>query len=72
MKIISSVFQLSSEFLVSILDARHLLFRFNNEADFFLVWWKESIYVKGNLFRFLKWSSMFKVGIKELIVPIKI
>lgn len=62
-QIISSTLQLKSDFAINILDDWHLLFRFNNEADFLLVRLKKSIYVKGNLFWFLKWSPLFKVGI---------
>lgn len=46
--------------------------RFNNEADFLAVWLKETMYIKGNLFHFLKWSPMFKAGIEAPIVPCKI
>lgn len=33
---------------------------------------KETMYTKGNLFHFLKWSPMFKAGIEAPIVPDKI
>lgn len=39
-QIISSRFQLKPDFAINILDAVHLLFRFNNETDFLLVWLK--------------------------------
>lgn len=51
-QLIFSRLQLKSDFVISILDDPDL-FTFNNEADL-LVWSKESLYVKGNLFQFLK------------------
>lgn len=51
-QLIFSRLQLKSDFVISILDDPDL-FTFNNEADL-LVWSKESLYVKDNLFQFLK------------------
>lgn len=51
-QLIFSRLQLKSDFVISILDDPDL-FTFNNEADL-LVWSKESLYVKSNLFQFLK------------------
>lgn len=43
-------FQLKQDFLLSALDGRHLLMRFQNEEDYLQVLLKESLYVKGKPF----------------------
>ncbi|MQM00046.1 hypothetical protein Taro_032778 [Colocasia esculenta] len=53
-------FKLQQDFMISALDNRHLLIRFQNNDDFLKVLLKETMYVQGRLFRFFRWSFEFR------------
>ncbi|MQM18327.1 hypothetical protein Taro_051314, partial [Colocasia esculenta] len=63
-------FQLQEDFLISAYDGRHLIIRFRNEADYYKVLLKESMFVHGRLFRFSKWSMDFSPNKDSPVVPV--
>lgn len=65
-----SKFQLKIDFLITILDALHLLLRFNNEPDFLSVWFKETMYT--NIFQFSNGLRCSKLGNEAPAIPAKI
>lgn len=56
--------------MLSALDNRHLLLRFQNEEDFLLVLLKESLYVMGRPFFFSKWHVRFSPTEDSHVVPV--
>ncbi|XP_043705538.1 uncharacterized protein LOC122655407 [Telopea speciosissima] len=63
-------FFLQGDVIISTLDSRHVLLRFMNHMDFVKVWLKESLHIKGYLFRFMKWTSDFTSGWESLYAPV--
>ncbi|MQL89313.1 hypothetical protein Taro_021887 [Colocasia esculenta] len=49
---------------------RHLLFRFFDEDDFLKVLVRKSLYLKGFLFRFFRWSGDFDFAADPTLIPI--
>ncbi|MQL83063.1 hypothetical protein Taro_015547 [Colocasia esculenta] len=63
---------LKSDFIVSILNHRHLLLRFESQEDFLLVLLRKSLYIKGYLFRFFRWSASFDFEKDPSMMPIRV
>ncbi|MQM05873.1 hypothetical protein Taro_038686 [Colocasia esculenta] len=61
---------LKSDFIVSILNHHHLLIRFDSDEDFLLVLLRKSLYIKGYLFRFFRWSASFDFDKDPPLMPI--
>ncbi|MQL81184.1 hypothetical protein Taro_013643 [Colocasia esculenta] len=61
---------LKGECIVSVLNPRHLLFRFFDEEDFLKVLVRKSLYLKGYLFRFFRWVSDFDFSADPTLIPI--
>ncbi|MQL84301.1 hypothetical protein Taro_016810 [Colocasia esculenta] len=57
------------EFIISALDGRHLLLRFQDKEDYLKVLLKDMLFVKGYLFRFFQWSMDFSPDEDSSIVP---
>ncbi|MQL88321.1 hypothetical protein Taro_020879 [Colocasia esculenta] len=49
----------SQDFIMSALDSKHLLIRFQNKSDYLQVLLKETLQVQGRPFRFFRWSIDF-------------
>ncbi|XP_071939135.1 uncharacterized protein [Coffea arabica] len=54
---------------VGLLDPRHVLLRFHNEADFHRCWSRGIWYVHGSPMRVFKWSPAFHVDREPSVVP---
>ena len=65
-----SMLDLKDSVSVGLLDARHVLLRFNGEADFLRVWARNVWYVHGCPMRVFKWSSKFHVDRESSLVPV--
>ncbi|MQM17627.1 hypothetical protein Taro_050601, partial [Colocasia esculenta] len=61
---------LKSDFIVSTLNHRHLLLRFESQEDFLLVLLRKSLYIKGYLFQFFRWSATFDYEKDPSMMPI--
>ncbi|KAF8369558.1 hypothetical protein HHK36_032421 [Tetracentron sinense] len=55
---------------VGILDERHMLIRFESEAEYLSLWIKEFCYMEGQMVRFIKWTPFFLAGSEPTVVPI--
>ncbi|MQM13104.1 hypothetical protein Taro_046025 [Colocasia esculenta] len=67
---LSQHLNLRGAFIVSILNPRHLLFRFEEEDNFIKVVVRKSNYVKGYLMRFFHWSANFVYDKDPSMMPI--
>lgn len=67
---LSQRFQLKQDFVLSALDGRHLMLRFQNREDFLQVLLKESLFIKGKPFWFSKWTINFKPDEDSPLVPV--
>ncbi|MQL68626.1 hypothetical protein Taro_000903 [Colocasia esculenta] len=67
---LSQRLDLKGECIVSVLNPRHLLFRFFDEEDFLKVLVRKSLYLKGYLFRFFRWASDFDFSADPTLIPI--
>ena len=61
---------LKDSVFVGLLDSRHVLLRFNGEADFLREWSRNLWYVYGCPMRVFKWTSKFHVDRKSSLVPV--
>lgn len=67
---LSKRFKFSDDFVISSLDNRHLLLRFNNYEDYLQLLLRESLYIQGRLFRFFRWSMDFSPNSDPSILPV--
>lgn len=63
-------FHFKQDFILSALDGRHLMLRFQNQEDFLQVLLKESLLIKGKTFWFSQWSMNFNPDEDSPIVPV--
>ncbi|MQM02107.1 hypothetical protein Taro_034870 [Colocasia esculenta] len=63
-------FSFQQEFVISALDNRHLLIRFQCKEDFLQLLLKESMLVQGRPFRFFQWSMDFNPDEDSPLVPV--
>ncbi|MQL97884.1 hypothetical protein Taro_030581 [Colocasia esculenta] len=61
---------IKDSFLISALANWHLLLRFKSQDDYLRVLLRESLHVQGKLFRFFKWSPLFKLSEEPSIIPV--
>ncbi|MQL98843.1 hypothetical protein Taro_031558 [Colocasia esculenta] len=61
---------LKGEYIVSVLNNRHLLLRFEEEEDYLKVIMRRSLYLKGLLYRFFKWDPHFDFNADPTVIPI--
>ncbi|MQM04538.1 hypothetical protein Taro_037339 [Colocasia esculenta] len=61
---------LNGDYIISILNPRHLLFRFFDEEDFLKVLVRKNLYLKGFLFRFFRWCADFDFTSDPILIPI--
>ncbi|XP_027166481.1 uncharacterized protein LOC113766495 [Coffea eugenioides] len=61
---------LKATFSIGLLDARHVLIRLHNEADFLRVWTRNVWYILGSPMRVFKWTPSFHVDKELLLVPV--
>lgn len=69
----SSIMQclkISADFIISKLSPRHILLRFDNEADFMKVLIQKNLYIRGFLFRFFRWTPDFNFEADPPSVPV--
>ncbi|MQM17454.1 hypothetical protein Taro_050426, partial [Colocasia esculenta] len=67
---ISQRLLLKVDFIVSTLNHRHLLLRFEVEDDYMKVVMRRSLYIKGLLYRFFKWDPQFDFNADPTVIPI--
>lgn len=67
---LSQRMNLSSDFVISRLNQRHLLFRFECKEDFLRILIQKHLYIKGFLFRFFRWSSDFDYKADPASAPV--
>lgn len=61
---------IAEDLIISSLGPKHLLFRFFSESSFLKVLLKDFLYIKGLLFRFLKWTPAFQPDAEPSILPV--
>lgn len=66
---LTRVFHLSGEFILSRMNARHMLIRLDNEEDFIRLLLVRSVAIKGFLFRFFRWQHNFDFKSDPPVVP---
>lgn len=69
----SSIMQrlkISADFIISKLNPRHLLLRFESEADFMKLLLQKNLYIRGFLFRFFRWTPDFNFDADPPTVPV--
>ncbi|MQL78237.1 hypothetical protein Taro_010679 [Colocasia esculenta] len=57
--VLSQRLLLKGDYIVSVLNNRHLLLHFEDEDDYLKVIMRRSLYLKGLLYRFFKWDPHF-------------
>lgn len=62
--------ELKSAFIVSLMDPRHILLRFNHEEDYHRVWLREQWYLKRFSMKVFKSMPYFRLDIKLSIGPV--
>ncbi|MQL88826.1 hypothetical protein Taro_021389, partial [Colocasia esculenta] len=62
--------ELKEDFIVSVLNHRHLLLRFEDKEDFLKVILRRSLYIKGLLYRFFKRDAQFDFNADPIVMPI--
>ncbi|MQL94715.1 hypothetical protein Taro_027373 [Colocasia esculenta] len=67
---LSQRLMLSKDFIISTLNPRHLLFRFDDGEDFLKVLLRRSLYIKGYLFRFFRWDPTFDYSYDPTYIPV--
>ncbi|MQM13056.1 hypothetical protein Taro_045977 [Colocasia esculenta] len=67
---LSSRCGIKESFVISALDNFHILLRFKCQDDYLRVLLRDSIYVQGKLFRFFKWTPLFKPSEEPTVVPV--
>ncbi|XP_010272338.1 PREDICTED: uncharacterized protein LOC104608143 [Nelumbo nucifera] len=65
-----SMFRLQKSIIVTTLDPRHVLLKFESEEDSIRVWLLEDIFIKDFLLRFLKWMPGLELGWEPSMVPL--
>ncbi|MQM14809.1 hypothetical protein Taro_047744 [Colocasia esculenta] len=63
-------FSFVKDFIISALDGRHLLLRFQDKEDYLKVLLKDTLFVKGYLFRFFQWSMDFSPDEDSSLIPV--
>ncbi|MQL73441.1 hypothetical protein Taro_005797 [Colocasia esculenta] len=67
---LSQRLEFREDFIVSILNHRHLLLRFEDKEDFLKVILRRSLCIKRLLYIFLKWDAKFDFSADPTIMPI--
>nr|XP_027070434.1 uncharacterized protein LOC113695508 [Coffea arabica] len=65
-----STLDLKDTATVGLLDDRHVLLKFQCEADFLRVWGRSLWYVNGSPMRVFKWTSKFHVNRESSLAPV--
>lgn len=62
--------KISPDFVISKLNPRHLLLRFDNDEDFMKLLLQKNLYIRGFLFHFFRWTPDFSFDMDPPTVPV--
>ncbi|XP_010275342.1 PREDICTED: uncharacterized protein LOC104610424 [Nelumbo nucifera] len=63
-------FRLQKDIVVTALDSRHVLLRFESEEEYLRAWLRQAIIITDFLLTFLKWTPGLELGWEPLVVPL--